>query len=128
MPCYRLLYVEDNPVNALIVEELLRARPDIELAIEDTGAAGLWRAIEWQPHLLLLDHDLPDTTGPALLEALRAEGLTAPCALISARDADLPPGFDACWTKPLNFTAFLNGLARWLPERVSTTQESNPAP
>lgn len=115
---YRLLCVEDNPVNALIVEELLRERADIELIVEDDGARGLARALAWRPQLLLLDHELPDTTGPALLAELRAQGIDTPCVLISAH-AGSSPGFDACWSKPLDFDRFQAGINAFLPRELS---------
>lgn len=110
---YRLLYAEDNPVNALIVEELLARRPDIELAVEPSGAAALARAQAWKPDLALLDQQLPDMDGNALRQALQTLHPGLRCISLTA---GLPPapGFDACWKKPIDFGLFNAGIDRLL--------------
>ncbi len=113
MPRYRLLYAEDNPVNAVIVGELLARRPDIELAVEPSGAAALARAAQWTPDLALLDQQLPDMDGDALRQALQAQHPGLRCVSLTA---GLPPGpgFDACWKKPIDFGVFNAGIDRFL--------------
>jgi CheY-like chemotaxis protein len=111
---YRLLYIEDNPVNALIVEELLASRSDIALRIAETGAEGLALAGDWRPDFVLLDQQLPDTSGSALLPQLRAVLPQARCVSLSASGESLA-GFDACRAKPIDFAVFRAGIARWLP-------------
>ncbi len=107
----RVLYVEDDPVNALVVEELLASRTGLQLTVVEDGAAAMQVAIAAPPDLLLLDHQLPDTSGPALLERLRQAGVHAPAWLLSAhRLAAPPPGFAACFGKPLDFAAFLQAV------------------
>ena len=110
---HRLLYIEDNPVNAVIVEELLRARPDIALRVAVTGAQGLQLAADWQPALVLLDERLPDGSGSALLPRLRELLPRARLVSLSAGERPLP-GFDACWRKPLDFGVFHSSLQDWL--------------
>jgi CheY-like chemotaxis protein len=111
---HRLLYIEDNPVNVVIVEELLTTRPDIELRVARTGALGLQLAADWQPALVLLDERLPDAQGSALLPQLRLLLPQARVVSLSAGDGELP-GFDACWRKPLDFGVFHACLRAWLP-------------
>lgn len=113
MPAYRLLYAEDNPVNALIVEELLARRPDIELAVEPSGAAALARAAHWVPDLALLDQQLPDMDGDELRRALQALHPGLRCISLTA-GLPPPPGFDACWKKPIEFGVFNMGIDRFL--------------
>ncbi len=113
MPRYRLLYIEDNPINALVVEELLATRPDIELIVEPTGQSGLARAEAWQPQLVLLDHELPDLCGQQVLAQLRLLQPGVPVVSLSA--TDMPqPGFDACWGKPIDFPSFRRGIDAFL--------------
>ena len=50
-----LLYIEDNPVNALIISELLQRRPDLRLHVAEDGARGLQQAAALVPDLVLLD-------------------------------------------------------------------------
>eukprot|EP01137_Pigoraptor_chileana_P018697 Opistho-2@78620 len=82
----RLLYIEDNPVNVLVVEELVARRPHLQLSCEGTGTRGLARARELQPDLILLDMQLPDFNGHEVLQRLRADPATAaiPCPMYSA--------------------------------------------
>jgi CheY-like chemotaxis protein len=123
MPDYRLLYIEDNPVNTLIVEELLNRRPDIALRCCENGQSGLAEARAWQPQLVLLDMDLPDMDGREVLTQLRAHEATraVPCIALSANamrddvEAALRHGFDAYWTKPIDFQAFYAGLEARFP-------------
>ncbi|MCV2354097.1 response regulator [Paucibacter sp. B2R-40] len=116
--CARLLYIEDNPVNVLVVEELLATRPQFTLLCEVDGTSGLARALSMQPDLILLDMQLPDFDGYEVIARLRLDPRTAniPCIALSAnampedvRRAKLA-GFLAYWTKPIDFKAFLQGL------------------
>jgi len=82
----RVLYVEDNPVNQILMREMLRLQPGVELHVEADGMAALARAAQWQPQLALLDLDLPGMSGIELLGRLRADPATAaiPCVAVSA--------------------------------------------
>jgi CheY-like chemotaxis protein len=114
----RLLYIEDNAVNTLVVEELVGMRPQLRLDCAVDGGQGVAMAQALQPDLILLDLHLPDCSGYEVLERLRAEPLTAhiPCIAVSAdgspEDQRLAKaaGFAAYWTKPIDFKAFLQGL------------------
>jgi CheY-like chemotaxis protein/anti-sigma regulatory factor (Ser/Thr protein kinase) len=117
-PEARILYIEDNPVNVMLVEELIATRPALRLVCEATGEAGVRRAIELMPDLVLVDMRLPDFDGFEVLRRLRAEAATAtiPCVALSA-DAlpahvaqALEAGFAAYWTKPLDVGMFLASL------------------
>lgn len=113
-----LLYIEDNSVNAMIVSELVARRGDLDVAIAETGQAGLEQAARLQPSLVLLDMQLPDMDGSEVFRRLRADGRTShlPCIALSANamqsdiDAALAAGMTAYWTKPLDFRAFAQSL------------------
>ncbi len=115
---HQVLYIEDNPVNALIISELLARREDIELHVAVDGHGGLVRARELQPDLLLLDMQLPDINGLEVLSRLRADPATAGirCMALSANampddiERALQAGAAHYWTKPLDFGAFLAAL------------------
>lgn len=82
----RVLYVEDNPVNQILMREMLRLHPGVELAMDADGPSALARAARWQPQLVLLDLDLPGMSGYEVLRRLRADPVTAgtPCVAVSA--------------------------------------------
>lgn len=122
VPAERLLYIEDNLVNQLVVQELVAQRPLYQLACADTGAEGVAQAREQRPRLILLDMRLPDCDGYEVLRRLRADPTTASIPVI-ALSADASPeftrealaaGFADYWTKPIDFPSFLSGLDRWL--------------
>jgi hypothetical protein len=116
----RILYIEDNPVNVLIVHELVRRRPDIEFDTTDDGASGVERALRTLPGLVLVDMQLPDIEGLEVLRRLRAHPATAslPCIALSANampediERALRAGFQAYWTKPLDFEVFRAAIDR----------------
>ena len=118
----RLLYIEDNPVNALLVQELLANRPAVQLALADNGMSGVQQARLLQPDLILVDMLLPDIDGHAVLQALRADPRTAHirCVALSANatpddlQAALAAGFTDYWTKPIHFGRFLHDLGALL--------------
>jgi hypothetical protein len=118
----RLLYIEDNPVNALIVREIVARRASLTLETAGDGLAGVAAAQSRPPHLVLVDMQLPDIDGLEVLHRLRADPRTAdlPCVALSANAMQediqraLAAGFDDYWTKPLDVRAFLAGLDRLL--------------
>ena len=120
---YTVLYVEDHPVNAMLMEAILGLRPQVRLLVAETGAMGEAMARAECPDLLLLDMHLPDTNGIALLASLRQiEGLReVPAVMVSAgaRQDDIDEarsqGFEGYWTKPLDVDHTLRELERLLP-------------
>ncbi len=110
----RILYVEDNPVNAMILQQLVAHRGELSLRTAENGADGLSMARAWRPDLVLLDMQLPDIDGMEIFRRLRADPLCAeiPCIALSANampgdiQAALNAGFVDYWTKPLDFALF----------------------
>jgi CheY-like chemotaxis protein len=82
----RLLYLEDNAVNMLLVQELVAMRPAIEMLAATTGEEDIQQALAHRPELLLVDMQLPDFDGFELLRHLRADPRTAAtrCIALSA--------------------------------------------
>jgi len=119
----RLLYVEDNAVNALLVEELVRSHAGLAIEIAPTGEQGVAQALANPPDLVLIDMQLPDISGAEVLKRLQASPATAltPCIALSANalpeDAEraLALGFVEYWTKPIDIADFLAALDRLFP-------------
>jgi len=113
-----VLYVEDNPVNALIIGELMARRNDLVLHVATDGASGVRQARTLRPDLILLDMQLPDFDGYEVLRRLREQPATAgiPCIALSANAMPddiaraLQAGVSDYWTKPLDFKAFMASL------------------
>jgi PAS domain S-box-containing protein len=110
-----VLYIEDNAVNAMLMREVMRQRPAIELLQAGNAADGLALARQRRPDLLLLDMHLPDAHGDAVLDQLAADPLLheLPVIVVSADatqaqvDSALGRGVQAYLTKPLNVAELL---------------------
>jgi PAS domain S-box-containing protein len=114
----RMLYVEDNRINAILFEEAMRMRGGVELQIAEDGAQALALAQQWPAQVLVLDAHLPDMNGHDLLAQLRtlpafAETPAFMCSADAsaedvqrARDA----GFVGYWTKPIDIAAVMRDL------------------
>ena len=123
----RLLYIEDNPVNALIVQELVALRADtMRCTSPPTGSQRRAAGAGADPDLVLVDMQLPDIDGFEVLRRLRASRHRprAPCASCCRRmrcpttsQRALRAGFDDYWTKPIDFNQFLAGLDRLAEDR-----------
>jgi CheY-like chemotaxis protein len=119
----QILYIEDNVVNVLLVEELVRSVGGIAIVSEPTGAAGVARARSLRPDLVLIDLQLPDFDGFEVLRRLRADPVTRSiaCIALSANampedvERGLAAGFADYWTKPIDFGAFLGALYKRFP-------------
>jgi CheY-like chemotaxis protein/anti-sigma regulatory factor (Ser/Thr protein kinase) len=117
-----VLYVEDNPINLMLMEQFLLRWPSVRLLSADTGEGGLARLRADRFDLVLLDMQLPDMHGTEVLGALRREGLldVAPIVVLSASampeavDAALAAGASEYWTKPLNLVRLGTDLRRFL--------------
>lgn len=122
IPASTVLYVEDNPANLKLLEQILVYRPEVKLIAAMQGRLGLDLAREHQPDLILLDLDLPDLPGIQVLLMLRADPRTQaiPVVVISA-DATphqierlLASGARAYLTKPMDVQQFLETLNKIL--------------
>ena len=117
-PKWKVLYVEDNPANLILVQQLLARRGDIQLLSAIDGYAGIEIAKTHIPDLILMDIHLPGISGTTVLKILKNDLLTAhiPVIAISAnalsRDIDngLQAGFFHYLTKPINVKEFMEVL------------------
>ena len=113
-----LLYIEDNPANMQLVEQLIARRPDIKLLTAVNGSLGIEQARSFQPDVILMDINLPGISGIDALKILREDPSTAhiPIVAISAnamlRDIELgiEIGFFRYLTKPIIVEEFMETL------------------
>jgi CheY-like chemotaxis protein len=117
-PVRTLLYVEDNPANLELVEQLIARRPDLRLLCAASGELGIEFAQAHLPDLILMDINLPGMGGIAAMELLRADPLTAhiPILALSANAVphDIAKGLEAGFfdylTKPIKVDRFMKAL------------------
>ena len=65
-----VLYVEDEPVNFMMVEALLAGHPGVRLIRAQTGQEGVELARSARPDAILLDMHLPDISGIEVVRRL----------------------------------------------------------
>ncbi len=110
----KLLYIEDNQANLILVEEMLVSNPHINLQGATDGGHGLKMASTWLPDVILLDINLTDMDGYAVLKALASDSQTAhiPVIAISANamQADIQKGIEAGFFRYLIKPVKLNDL------------------
>ncbi|MGM9490291.1 ATP-binding protein [Ideonella sp. YS5] len=127
-----VLYVEDNPLNVILVEQLLSRWPGVQLVTAADGGAGLERARTLQPDLVLLDMQLPDMSGLDVLRQLKADPATRAITVVALSASAVPQDVSEArasgaldyWTKPIDFDAFLQGTARLLERPARGDQTS----
>jgi PAS domain S-box-containing protein len=117
-PLQTLLYVEDNPANMMLVEDIIARRPDIRLLGARNGKSGIEIARSSLPDVILMDINLPGISGIDAMKILAVGHATAhiPVIALSAnampRDIErgLEAGFFHYLTKPINVDEFMQTL------------------
>jgi PAS domain S-box-containing protein len=118
----RVLYVEDNEVNRLLMQGMLGRHPGVDLGLAERPEDALAMAGRAAPDLVLLDIQLPGIDGFELLRRLRAMPAMAgvPVVAVSAnampedRARAMAAGFDDYVTKPIDMPLLLATVERWL--------------
>ncbi len=118
----KLLYVEDNPANLRLMENIIGHHAGLQLLCATSGGLGIELARAHKPDLILLDINLPDMDGYAALAELRADvrtrGIPAVAVTANAMPNDAhrahAAGFDEYLAKPIDLMQFDALLARML--------------
>jgi CheY-like chemotaxis protein len=104
-----LLYVEDNPANLKLVEQIIERHPNMNLLTATNGNTGVQLARKHLPDVILMDINLPGINGFEALEILKHDSKTAHIPIIAvsanAMPSDIKKGIDAGFfryiTKPI---------------------------
>jgi CheY-like chemotaxis protein len=113
-----LLYVEDNPANLMLVEQIIEGHSHIHMLSAHDGNLGIALARIHLPEVILMDINLPGINGFQALKILSEDPVTThiPVVAISAnampRDIEkgLKAGFFRYLTKPIKVNEFMNAL------------------
>ena len=113
-----VLYVEDNPANMELVEQLVGRCPDLRMMTAVNGTLGVELARATQPTVIIMDINLPGISGIEALRILRADPATAhiPVVALSANamPRDITQGLEAGFfryiTKPIRVADFMDTL------------------
>jgi len=134
-PLRTLLYVEDNPANLTLVEQLIARRSDIRLLTAVDGTLGIEVARASRPEVILMDINLPGISGIEALKILREDPATAHIPIVAlsanAMPRDIKKGLEAGFfyylTKPIKINEFMEAIDVAL-EFTKTLQAANKAP
>ncbi|HWE47742.1 MAG TPA: response regulator [Caulobacteraceae bacterium] len=114
----RVLIAEDNPVNALLVQALLK-REGCTVELAGTGEEALQALARSRYDLVLMDMRMPGMDGTAATRKMRASGDETPVIALTAnafeedRKSCLEAGMNAFLSKPVDAAALKTALARW---------------
>ena len=115
---YTVLYVEDNPANVELVEQILADRPNFRLLLANDGIQGVELARLHHPHVILMDINLPGISGVDALKLLRTDPATCQIPVLAVSANAMPvdivkglsAGFFRYLTKPFKINEFLEVL------------------
>lgn len=124
----KVLYIEDDPVNALVLERMLAHLGNVETRHADSAQKGREMLALSKPDLILLDMNLPDGHGLQVIQTLLEDlgGARIPIVALSADalpysiDSARAAGFDDYLTKPVDFVT-LERLLTGLRNRTDPT-------
>ncbi|MDP3137787.1 MAG: ATP-binding protein [Burkholderiaceae bacterium] len=115
---HTILYVEDNPANLELVEQIISRRKDLRLLSAADASLGIEFARFYQPEVILMDINLPGISGVEAVKILRADPSTAhiPVVALTANAVphDIQKGMDAGFfnyiTKPIRVAQLMGAL------------------
>src|SRR6187551_3065243 len=117
----KILHIEDDPANRLLVRKLLTPA-GFEVTDAADGLEGIRLALQQRPDLVLVDISIPGLDGYEVTLRLRAEPTLrgVPIVAITAegnRDASLAVGCDGFLQKPIDARSFAETVRGYLEGR-----------
>jgi two-component system cell cycle response regulator DivK len=119
----RVLVCEDNPVNRVLIHDLL-AVSGYEVIEAVDGSKGIERAISDRPDLIIIDIQMPVMNGYEAIAALRRNPLVSgipivaitSLAMVGDREKIIEAGADEYLSKPIDTRLFRELVRRKLGE------------
>lgn len=117
----RILVVEDNPDNRVLITDVLTSL-DYEVIVAVDGEEGVSKATSEKPDLILMDLSLPQMDGWTAARSIKAKpelqhikiiALTAH-AMVGDREKALEAGCDDYVSKPIDLRELAGKLAQYL--------------
>jgi signal transduction histidine kinase/CheY-like chemotaxis protein len=130
-----VLYVEDNPANLRLMQELIAERPDLTLLSAPDARLGIALARAHLPDAILMDIHLPGLSGLEALRILRADPATAHIPVLAVTASAMPDaveqgiasGFYCYLTKPIDFAGFFAALDQALAGKTPVNAPTHEA-
>lgn len=119
----RILYIEDEPNNRMLVKRLfMMLASDIEYAESESAERGIQMALENRPDLILMDISMPDMDGLTATGKIRQmpEIRMTPIIALTAnamegdRERFLAAGCDGYISKPIDIDTFIDTVRDYL--------------
>ncbi len=119
---YRLLYIEDNPTNQKLMEDIVDDYPHVQLQTVSSAELGLEIMRYSPPDLVLIDINLPGMNGYRALEIIRHDAQLKHLPVIAlsanAMERDIARGLEAGFadylTKPIDLDKLSATLSHYL--------------
>ncbi|MGB0669968.1 MAG: PAS domain S-box protein, partial [Rhodospirillales bacterium] len=117
-----MLYVEDNPANLSLMEDIVHELPELRMIATHTAEFGIELARARKPDVIILDISLPGMDGFEAFDILKKDPMTADIPVV-ALSADAAPariaaareaGFVEYLTKPLDLRRLIGTLRKAL--------------
>lgn len=124
-----VLYIEDDPVNMLLVKKLLRVE-GIRLLEAPNAWVGITMAQDYQPGLILMDMNMPDMDGYQATARIKrmpdirhipVVALTAN-AMDGDRQRSMDVGCQGHITKPININTFADQVRTYIRLGLAITR------
>jgi signal transduction histidine kinase/CheY-like chemotaxis protein len=133
-PLRTVLYVEDNPANLMLVQDLIARRHDIRLLSATDGSQGIDVARVALPDMILMDINLPGISGIEAMKILREDAATAHIPVVALSGNAIPrdvrkgleAGFFGYLTKPINVNEFMSTVDATLKYAKSGSARADP--
>jgi PAS domain S-box-containing protein len=119
---HTMVYVEDNPANLMLVEQIIEDHPQLRMLSARNGNQGIALARTHLPDVILMDINLPGMSGIEALKVLHDDPITAHIPVIAlsanAMPRDIEKGMEAGFfhylTKPIKVNEFTEALDKAL--------------
>lgn len=126
-PDAHILLVDDNALNLLVAQELLKPL-QLQITTADNGRTAVAMVQKNHYDLVLMDHMMPVMDGIAATKAIRAlsdtQAANVPVialtanAMVDARKEFTSAGMNGFVAKPIDFKAICTQLRKWLPAEL----------
>jgi len=121
----KILYIEDNFANRMLVSRILKVE-DYEVLEAEDGPTGIELAMKERPDLILMDVNLPDIDGYELTTKMREipELADTPIIAMTAnvmqgdREKSLNAGCDGYIPKPIDVDVLPDQIANFLEKQA----------
>lgn len=125
----RVLIVDDNEMNLMVAEKLLRGTK-VQVDVAKSGAEALVMTRNKAYHAIFMDHVMPEMDGEQTMKRIRKQSnglcndipviaLTAN-AMSGAEEAYRRMGFEGYLAKPINAALFEATLLKYIPQELVT--------